>query len=175
MPRSGQPYEPEVPVEAREWISPAPAPPDLVLEAQPPAEPHSRVVVEVEKIHALTDRSCTWQGTTELVDQLNRALRGWANYFSVGTVSKAHRARGCRYKDRKSADATLLRPIVEVWATPRRWLRAGRCFTDDGRNHVPPRGVRSCLDSSRARSKPALARRIKKRASCACYHFLDRR
>src|SRR6202162_2884981 len=46
----------------------------------------------VEKVHALTGRSCTWQETTTLVGKVNRTLRGWANYFSVGAFSNAYRA-----------------------------------------------------------------------------------
>src|SRR5262249_17161292 len=42
----GQAYEPEMPVKMREWIAPALASADLLLEAQPPAQPHSRVIVE---------------------------------------------------------------------------------------------------------------------------------
>src|ERR1700732_1294268 len=39
-------YELEVPVKVREWIAPPLASPDFVLVPEPPAQPHSRVVVE---------------------------------------------------------------------------------------------------------------------------------
>ena len=44
-PTRGQAHETVMPVEVRERISPAPASPDLVLEAQPPAQPHRCVAV----------------------------------------------------------------------------------------------------------------------------------
>ena len=46
----------------------------------------------VRKIHVLTAEAMCWQETTALVSQLNRMLRGWANYFQVGSVSRAYRA-----------------------------------------------------------------------------------
>jgi hypothetical protein len=46
----------------------------------------------VDKVHALTVRSRTWQETTTMVSELNRALPGWANYFSVGSSARAYRS-----------------------------------------------------------------------------------
>ena len=46
----------------------------------------------VEKFHVLIERTTTWQETTEVVGKLNRSLRGWADYFKVGSDSAAYRA-----------------------------------------------------------------------------------
>src|SRR6266566_21638 len=46
VPKPAQAYETKVSVEMREWIGPAPTSPDLVLVAQPPAQPRSGVAVE---------------------------------------------------------------------------------------------------------------------------------
>lgn len=45
-----------------------------------------------EAISEQTGRNRTLQDVTEIVDRLNRQLRGWANYFRLGPVSKAYRA-----------------------------------------------------------------------------------
>jgi group II intron reverse transcriptase/maturase len=46
----------------------------------------------IAKLSECTDRSTTWKDAETVVSQLNRMLRGWANYFSLGPVSNAYRA-----------------------------------------------------------------------------------
>jgi len=44
------------------------------------------------EIHERTRRKWTPRTEAEMVDELNRTLRGWANYFRLGPVSRAYRA-----------------------------------------------------------------------------------
>jgi group II intron reverse transcriptase/maturase len=43
------------------------------------------------KIRELTGREWTWLDVDEMVGRLNHVLRGWANYFRLGTVTAAYR------------------------------------------------------------------------------------
>jgi RNA-directed DNA polymerase len=43
------------------------------------------------KISEQTDRRWVWLDVDEMVGRLNRLLRGWGNYFRLGTVSAAYR------------------------------------------------------------------------------------
>jgi len=55
--------------------------------------PSRRAITEVcRAVHELTSDGQRWQEVAEVVRDLNQHLRGWANYFRLGYISRAYRA-----------------------------------------------------------------------------------
>src|ERR1700736_496146 len=79
----------------------------------------------VEKIHALTVRARAWQEITELVGMLNRTLRGWVNYFSVGTVTPAYLMRSRVASARVGSVITSCQRLTGTWLVSTRRAGAG--------------------------------------------------
>lgn len=87
------------------------------------AKPSQRSVkVMTETIRGLTAQSTTGRDTTVVVKRLNRSLRGWANHFQWGSVSKAYKA-------------------IDAYTTLRlrRWLRKKHKVRRNGMLAYPPR------------------------------------
>ena len=55
-----------------------------------PSKPSVQRVVR--SVSDLTGRNTLWRDARDVVDDLNRLLRGWANYYCLGPVSRAYRA-----------------------------------------------------------------------------------
>ena len=51
-----------------------------------------RISAICEEISQMTRRESYWKPVEKMVEDLNRTLRGWGNYFSLGAVSRAYRA-----------------------------------------------------------------------------------
>ena len=56
-------------------------------------KPSAKKVMRLcRSISEMTGRGTTWQPTERMVAQLNRKLEGWANYFCLGSASRAYAA-----------------------------------------------------------------------------------
>ena len=73
-------------------------------------------------ISELTEGRKAWLDVEELIGRINRKLRGWSNYFRIGTVSKAYRNIDSHTRYRV-----------------RQWLCAKFKVRGQGRNRLPRR------------------------------------
>ena len=106
VPKPGQTYEPEVPVEVREWI--APAPPDFVLEARrlrllPAGAFAGRDLHPLESaaFSRRTQIAAIAEGRAEWVKPIRSGSSQWPSSDRKGRKS-CRCARRCLYPDRSS-------------------------------------------------------------------------
>ena len=50
-----------------------------------------RIGAICQSISQMTQPAFQWKAVEEMVEDLNRTLRGWGNYFCLGAVSRAYR------------------------------------------------------------------------------------
>jgi hypothetical protein len=94
----------------------------------------------IQSIHEQTDHRMCLLEAEDLVDDLNRRLRGWANYFKLGPVSKPYR-----------------RVDLYTKARLRRWLRYKHKIRGGGYSQYPDDYLYQTLGLIRL---PALTRNL---------------
>ena len=125
----------------------------------------------VEKVHALTVRSRTWQETTAMISELNRALAGWANYFSVGSSARAYRALDSytavrlrrwlrfKHKTRRSKGGSYPLPhLYETFGLVAKGPQHTRRDRDHPCNHPDDQQVMVDVDPDRHRRLPIVGK-----------------
>ena len=91
----------------------------------------------VEVLRAMTGRRSTRPPVSEKVAELNRLLEGWANYFSLGSVSRVYRA----------VDEQARRRL-------RQWLRVKYPHQGYGRARYPDTYLHEVLGLIRLQGRP---------------------
>jgi len=57
-----------------------------------PRPSRKKIIRLCGEISELTEGRTTWLAVDEQIGRINRKLRGWSNYFRIGTVSSAYRS-----------------------------------------------------------------------------------
>jgi hypothetical protein len=91
----------------------------------------------VTSLRSLTGRESSRPTVPEKIGELNRLLVGWANYFSLGSVSRAYRAM----------DEQARRRL-------RQWLRAKYPHQGYGRVRYPDVYLHEVLGLARLQGRP---------------------